>query len=323
MDKKVKEKLEENLSKAYSKINLTMKNIYPDKKKGFFDNGAGKEAADKIFRIMEYIEGKQEEIKKGSKISPEDAFLDIIKITGNDIRISKLKTALESVSFDKMLNIPEEGTNFREYLKFMNNLAEDAIKNKKGKELQKFIVDINITPLMGFFQFITSKFQETLDYLFKKPFRFTSKSVTQLINNYGTLVGYYETFVKMMVLSNDLVYGGKQLEELNYNKISKLDFAKILGLTKKINNFDIFVVPYNKKLRNKILHKEFSIDYTNKKIVYKGGETTFKELLDNSKEISVMLLSYAWLYYFDMKRELEKAYHIVEKFGKNVKKTKK
>jgi len=312
MDPKAKEDLEKGLSKAYSEINKTMKNIYPERRKDFVEPDASKKATEKIVELMEYIENKQKEVLSGKEVDPAEVFVELLKRSGGETRVEKLKQALESMSFESMVSIESEGTNIKNYIIFMDNLASESLKRKKNKDLQTLISNISLTPLMGFLQFVTSKFQETVDYLFKKPFRFTSDSVSQLINHYGVLSGYYEIFVKVMILSNDLVYKDKELSELNYKKLSKLDFARVLALTKEIEGFDVFLKPYDKTLRNKILHKEFSVDYENKKILYSGGETSFKKLLENSKDISTILLSYAWLYYFDLKANLQKAYNVIE-----------
>jgi len=177
------------------------------------------------------------------------------------------------------------------------------------------IFNSEVTPIMGFFQFMTSKFERMQKYLFNRPFRFTAKSTNKIIDYYSILSGYYETFVRIMILCSELVYEDQELPKLNYNKIFKLRFATVLEISKKIPNFGIFLTHYNKTLRNKIVHRDYSIDYVNQMVVYKNGRLTFKELLATNKEIATILLSYIWIFHFDTRVSLEKVYDQMDQWN--------
>lgn len=316
MDQKIKDELGIGLTNAISEINQTIKNILPDKRKEFIDPSAKEESVKKIIQLLEYLEKRNKQVQTGLKIKYEEVFDDIIKIIGIDTDKDKLKKAIESTSYNRLLLIDTEGTNFKEYLKFMNNITDESYKKGKNKEFQNYISNLKIQSVMALFQFINTKFKHIQKFLFKKPFRFTSNSINKLINNYVALVGYYETFIKLMINSYDLIYNDKTISGKDFEKLSKLNFGEIVSISKNIPDFNVFLIPYDRRLRNKIIHKDFTIDYSNKKIIYNNKDISFKEFLNDCKELTMILLSLSWIYYFDVRHSLEKAYKILDNVEK-------
>jgi len=316
MDKETKEELRKGLSNVFSEAELLIKNLIPNKR-GSNTESIKKEAVKTIITILKYLEKKQREVSQGKKIIPKEIFSELNNIYGVNVKKDELKNALKKLPFNDIDKIAPLGTNFREYIKFINNLIKDSYKKNKSKELKDLFSDLNFSPIMVLFQFLASKFWEIDSFLFKKPFRFTSKSMQNLINSYETLMGYFETFIRLIVIADDLIYKEKKITNQEMNKVFKRRFMDIIKLGEKINNFEIFLVPYDNTLRNKIIHKDYYIDYNNKKIKYANKEIDFKQFLNNSREILLILFSWFWIFHFDVRNTLEKACNILDKYEKN------
>ena len=211
------------------------------------------------------------------------------------------------MSLTRLLDIDPEGTCVKEYIVFMNNFVESSYATKTTKDLEKIFSNINIPEIMSLYQFMYSKFDEISDFLFKKPFRYTSNSVPKLVETYGILSGYYEIFIKLMISAYELVYECKPFNEYEYKQLSKKNFGSIIKLTRKIPDFDVFRKPYDKTLRNKIIHKDFKIDYNNRVIIYSSKKISFKRLLIKTRNILEVLGSIIYINNFISRKKLQKA----------------
>jgi len=232
--------------------------------------------------------------------------------------VDELKKMIDSMSLTQLLDIDPEGTDVKEYIVFMNNLVEASNVTKTNKDLEKIFSNIDMPEIVGFYQFMYSKLDEISDFLFKKPFRYTSNSVPKLVETYGILSGYYETFIKLMISAYELVYENKPLKESEYKKLSKKNLGSIIKLTGKIPDFDVFRKPYDRTLRNKIIHKEFRIDYNNKVIIYSSQKISFKDLLIKTRHILMILMSITYINTFISRKKLQKGYQLLITEEKNV-----
>jgi hypothetical protein len=115
-----------------------------------------------------------------------------------------------------------------------------------------------------------------------------------------------------MILNYDIVFNSKNLKDSKLDKSQRMRFGEVINISKKIPKFDIFLEPYDELLRNKLIHGDFSIDYVNRKIVYLGGETKFEKLLQNTRNISSIFVTYAWAIFYDLRMDMEKAYTFLD-----------
>lgn len=309
-DVEKKTEIEKQIRSMILKVKILLQDFYPNKRFAITDE----ELVKKFMNIFEYIFSLDKDFKEGKSFSYKEICQGLFAHAGLDINVDELSETIDSMKLTNFLEIDSEGTKIKEYLVFFNNLIESSYSNKTNEELVKSISNINIPEIMGFYQFICSKLEENIKFLFKKPFRYTSKSVTELIDVYGTLSGYYEIFIKLMILANNLVHSKEPFQDSKYEQLSKIgkkNFNELIKITKRIPDFNVFREPYDRMLRNKIIHKDFRIDYKNKLIHYSSQKITFKVLLLKTRNLQVIYLSYSLLFTFDMRKNLQKAYNLL------------
>jgi len=300
--------MEEEIKQFVDELKFQFKNFCPDKRISITKE---KELIDKLRELINYINYIENSTKNGKTFSFKEVFNDLSKIVGPILDTDELKKMIDSTSLSQLLDIDPEVTDVKEYIVFMNNLVEASYVTKTNKDLENIFSNINIPEIIGFYQFMYSKLDEISDFLFKKPFRYTSNSVPKLIDIYGTLSGYYETFIKLMILAYELVYESKPFKESELKKLSKKNFGSIIKLTEKILVFDVFRKPYDRTLRNKIIHKDFKIDYNNRIIIYSSQKISFKDLLIKTRNILEVLASINYIYNFILRKKLQKAHQLL------------
>jgi hypothetical protein len=304
-----------NTEKQVIMLTSTIKNLLHD----FFpDKRVTKTSEDEVKKmlqnILDYVTDLCEQAKKGKVVPEKEIVQGLFLKLGIEIDEKRLKDQIDSIKLTNFLNYDLEDTNIKEYIVFFNNLIEVAYAKHRNKELILILANVNIPEIMGFYQYICSKLEENIEFLFKKSFRYSSQSVSKLIEVYGTLSGYYEIFIKLMVLTNDLVYDNEPFLESRYewlSNMSKKNFNGLVKITKRIPDFDVFREPYDRTLRNKIIHKDFRIDYKNKLIQYSSEKITFKDLLLKTKNLQAIFFSYSLLFTFDMRKNLQSMYNLL------------
>lgn len=300
--------MEEEIKQFVDELKFQFKNFYPDKRISITKE---KELIDKLRELINYINYIEDNKKDGKTFSFKEVLNDLSKIVGPLLDTDELKKMIDSTSLSQLLDIDPEGTDVKEYIVFMNNLVEASYVTKTNKDLENIFSNIDILEIIGFYQFMYSKLDEISDFLFKKPFRYTSNSVPKLIDIYGTLSGYYETFIKLIISAYELVYENKPFKESEYKKLSKKNFGSVIELTEKIPDFDVFRKPYGRALRNKITHKEFKINYNNKTVIYLNRKISFKDLSIKTRNILEVLVSINYIYNFISRKKLQKAYQLL------------
>lgn len=302
------EERDEKIEQFVCELKFQFKNFYPDKR---ISATKEKELIDKIKELINYCDYVEESVKDGEVFSFKEIFNNLSDIVGGILDADELKKMIDSMSLTQLLDIDPEGTYVKEYIVFMNNLVEISYATKTTKDLEKIFSNIDILEIMGLYQFMYSKFDEINDFLFKKPFRYTSNSVPKVVETYGTLSGYYETFIKLMISAYELVYESKPFKESEYKQLSRKNFGSMIKLTGKIPDFDVFREPYDKTLRNKIIHKDFKIDYNNRVIIYSSQKISFRDLLIKTRNILEVLASINYVYIFNSRKKLQKAYQLL------------
>lgn len=302
---------DEKVKQFVCELKFQFKNFYPDKR---MSAAKEKELNDKIKELLNYCDSVEDRAKNGEVFSFKKIYKDFSNIVDGTPDADEIKKMIDSTGLTQFLDIDPEGTDVKKYIVFMNNLVEASYATKTNKDLEKNFSNIGMPDIMGFYQFMYSKLDEISDFLFKRPFRYTSNSVPKLVEIYGTLSGYYETFIKLMISAYELVYESKPFKESEYKKLTKLskkNFGSIIKLAGKIPDFDVFRKPYDRTLRNKITHKEFKIDYNNKVIIYSSQKISFKDLLIKTRNILEVLASINYVYIFNSRKKLQKAHQLL------------
>ena len=98
------------------------------------------------------------------------------------------------------------------------------------------------------------------------------------------------------------------MKQLDENTTKSVEWIK---LTEKILDFDVFRKPYDRTLRNKIIHKDFKIDYNNRVIIYSSQKISFKNLLIKTRNILEVLVSINYIYNFISRKKLQKAHQLL------------
>ncbi len=97
------------------------------------------------------------------------------------------------------------------------------------------------------------------------------------------------------------------------SRIIQGENATILKLTKKIPEFDIFIKPYDRTLRNKIVHKDLRIDYNNKIVIYSSEKFSFEDLKINTRNLLAIFESVSYIYTFNIRKSLQKGYDLLNR----------
>ena len=303
------EERDEKIKQFVSELKFQLKDFYPDKR---ISITMEKELIDKTRELLNYCNSVEDRAKNGEVFSFKKVCNDLSNIVDGILEADELKKMIDSTNLTQLLDIDPEGTDVKEYIVFMNNLVEASNVTKTNKDLEKIFSNIDIPEIIGFYQFMYSKLDEISDFLFKKPFRYTSNSVLKLVETCGILSGYYEIFIKLMISAYELVYENKPFEEYGYKQLSKKNFSSIIKLTGKIPDFYIFRKSYDRTLRNKITHKEFRIDYNNKVIIYSSQKISFKDLLIITRDLLMILISINYIAIFISRKKLQKAYQLLK-----------
>lgn len=288
--------------KVVDAIKYQLKNFFPNKR---FNNSD--EVVKKMNELFDYIEDIESKREKGEEINPEQIRKTIYEIFGIKADEKEIRNLIDSmrptIFFDEYSN-----ENMNDYLIFYNNLIEVAYSNGNVNQLKDFLSNIDLPEIMSYYQFLISRNEEIHDSLYRKPFRFTRKSVNEIIDLYGTLSGYYETLVKLMICSYNMVYLNQEISEKDYKKLSKKRFHSILKSTKSIPDFHFFKRHFDRKLRNNIIHKDFKIDYNNKWVEYNSKHIPFKELLVKNRRLYEILTSFSIINLFLLRKRLQAIY---------------
>lgn len=295
----------ESIEKLIHDVIVQLNNFYPNKR---ISNSTEKKFVNKMDEIFDLFNKLKVGRENGEVISKEEIRKYIYEIFNIDIDERGIKNLIDSMNLVNVLkDISSEIA--EECVVFFNTLVEVAYATEKSEELQKFIFNIDIPEIKSYFQFLCTQAQNYYEYLYKKPFRFTSESVTQLVEVYATQSGYYETFVKLMICSYDIVYRNKNIQPNTFNKLKKVSFGNVLLLTENIPDFDIFLKPYDRRLRNKIIHKDYTINYNNKSIDYGSYSISFREFLNINRDLFDVLTSFAYVNIFLQRKKLQENYY--------------
>ena len=304
-ENKLKEILTIQMKLVVPQIKELLQDLIPNKK---ITPKKEKELEELLDKIINYIIFLDKEFNKGRVFTKKEIRDGFFSTLGIHHEPKKLRKIIDSMALPYILSkIQLPHTDIKKYMIFYNHLIEESYNKKENKNVLRVLSNINIDEVMGFFQFLCQGLTKNLDFLFQKPFRFNSRTVTKLIETYEILAGYYEIFLKLIIIAETLITKTNSQEALEYNELLRLRVSELIIRAKKIPDFDIFLKPYDKNLRNKIIHKGFKIDYQKKVVIYTGKSISFQNLLLKTRNLLAIFISFMSLYTFHLRKNLEEA----------------
>jgi len=307
MSQKTVIQIKSNIKHIVNELIFQLRNFYPHIQ---INDSKKKEFIERFNELIDYWDCVDRRRKEGETISHEEIYSKVFEILGVNYSEEDIKKMIDSMRLSKLIDFDSEEAYLKEYIVFMNNLVEVSFANNNIKDLEEIIYNIEIPQIVSSYQFMCLKADDINSFLFKKPFRFTSRSIPKLTDIYEDLCGYYETFVILIISAYELVYENKPFIKSSFTKLAERKFGEVLKFTEKIPDFEVFRKPYDKTLRNKLVHKDFKIDYNNKTIDFSNRKISFRELLIMTRNLFDAVTSIMYIYNFIVRKKLQVSYYL-------------
>jgi len=301
MNEEEKNQIRILLKKAIEQIKDIIYEIYPNLrvKQNWED-----EFLEKIVTAIDYADNA----KNLDLINMNEVLVKIFEILGTKYDLEELAKIINQWSLNNLLDF-EKTDCHNDTLILINNLVEGAhIRNRK-EDLRKLFFDPDISENLSLIQFLSSNENCGIqNFLFKKPFRFSSANVQRLIQYYLLFSGFFETFTKLIFFSYKIILEDKIITKKDFEMISKKRFSEILEETNNNYEFRNLSKYYKRILRNKLTHKNYRISNKEKLIKYSRELISFKDLLADTRNLFIIVNNVGFVNIFLMRKEMEENY---------------